>query len=55
MLFLSHNNNNKTNTYFIKTLNMRAVEIAQQLRALIVFSEVLSSIPSNHMVAYNHL
>ena len=32
-----------------------AGEMAQQLRALIAFSEVLSSIPSDHMVAPNHL
>jgi hypothetical protein len=30
-------------------------EMAQQLRALIALPEVLSSIPSNHMVAHNHL
>jgi hypothetical protein len=30
-------------------------EMAQQLRALTVLPEVLSSIPSNHMVAHNHL
>jgi hypothetical protein len=29
--------------------------MALWLRALIVFPEVLSSIPSNHMVAHNHL
>ena len=29
--------------------------MAQQLRALTAFPEVLSSIPSNHMVAQNHL
>jgi hypothetical protein len=34
---------------------MWAREMAQQLRALAVLSEVLSSIPSNHMVAHNHL
>jgi hypothetical protein len=34
---------------------MRPVEMAQQLRALTVLPEVLSSIPSNHMVAHNHL
>jgi hypothetical protein len=33
----------------------RAGEMAQQLRALTVLPEVLNSIPSNHMVAYNHL
>jgi hypothetical protein len=32
-----------------------AREMAQQLRALTAFPEVLSSIPSNHMVAHNHL
>jgi hypothetical protein len=32
-----------------------AGEIAQQLRALTAFPEVLSSIPSNHMVVHNHL
>jgi hypothetical protein len=30
-------------------------EMAQRLRALTVLSEILSSIPSNHMVAHNHL
>jgi hypothetical protein len=30
-------------------------EMAQQLRTLTALSEVLSSIPSNHMVAHNHL
>jgi hypothetical protein len=29
--------------------------MAQWLRALTALSEVLSSIPSNHMVAHNHL
>ena len=32
----------------------RAGEMAQQLRAPTALPEVLSSIPSNHMVAYNH-
>jgi hypothetical protein len=32
-----------------------AGEMAQQLRALTVLPEVLSSIPSNHMVTHNHL
>ena len=32
-----------------------AGEKAQQLRALSALPEVLSSIPSNHMVAPNHL
>jgi hypothetical protein len=30
-------------------------EMAQWLRALTALLEVLSSIPSNHMLAYNHL
>jgi hypothetical protein len=33
----------------------RAEEMAQQLRALTVLPKVLSSNPSNHMVAHNHL
>jgi hypothetical protein len=32
-----------------------AGEMAQQLRALTALPEFLSSVPSNHMVAYNHL
>jgi hypothetical protein len=32
----------------------RTGEMAQQLRALIALPEVLSSSPSNHMVAHNH-
>jgi hypothetical protein len=34
---------------------IRLREMAQQLRALTALSEVLSSIPSNHMVTHNHL
>jgi hypothetical protein len=33
----------------------RTGEVAQRLKALAVLPEVLSSIPSNHMVAHNHL
>ena len=33
----------------------RAGELAQRLRAPTALPEVLSSIPSNHMVAHNHL
>jgi hypothetical protein len=33
----------------------RAGEMAQQLRALTALPEDLSSNPSNHMVAHNHL
>jgi hypothetical protein len=32
-----------------------AGEMAQRLRALTALAEVLSSNPSNHMVAHNHL
>jgi hypothetical protein len=34
---------------------MGAGEMAQPLKALAAFPEVLSSFPSNHMVADNHL
>jgi hypothetical protein len=34
---------------------MGAGEMAQRLRALTALLEVLRSIPSNHMVAHNHL
>jgi hypothetical protein len=36
-------------------LSFRAGEMAQQLRALTAILKVLSSNPSNHMVAHNHL
>ena len=35
-------------------MNFGVEEMAQWLRALTALSEVLSSIPSNHMVAHNH-
>ena len=35
--------------------HMGAGEMAQRLRALAALPEVLSSIPSNHIVAHNHL
>jgi hypothetical protein len=35
--------------------DLRAREMAQWLRALTALPEILSSIPSNHMVAHNHL
>jgi hypothetical protein len=34
---------------------LRAGEMAQRLRALAALPDVLSSIPSNQMVAHNHL
>jgi hypothetical protein len=39
----------------IKILQFGAGEMAQWLRALTALPEVLGSIPSNHMVAHNHL
>jgi hypothetical protein len=39
----------------LKMGNRGAGEMAQLLRALTVLPEVLSSNPSNHMVAHNHL
>jgi hypothetical protein len=41
---------------FIFSIDLsRAGEMAQRLRTLTALPEALSSIPSNHMVAYNHL
>jgi hypothetical protein len=37
-----------------KNQNSGAGEMAQKLRALTALPKVLSSIPSNHMVAHNH-
>jgi hypothetical protein len=41
-------------TPFLRKL-LGAGEMAQRLRALTALPKVLSSIPSNHMVAHNHL
>jgi hypothetical protein len=38
-----------------KNLNSGTGQMAQWLRALTALPEVLSSIPSNHIVAHNHL
>jgi len=38
-----------------RNLSTGARKMAQWLRALTALPEVLSSIPSNHMVAHNHL
>jgi hypothetical protein len=49
-------NKTKQNKTKIKTKKQtQAGEIAQQLRALTALPKVLSSIPSNHTVAHNHL
>ena len=45
---------NKIN-FQLKVIKKGAGEMAQRLRALTALPEVLSSIPSNHMVAHNHL
>jgi hypothetical protein len=39
----------------IKKIKIRTGEMAQQLRTLAAFPEVLSSIPNSLMVAHNHL
>jgi hypothetical protein len=44
-----------TKLLHIKDKILGAGEMAQGLRARIVLAKVLSSIPSNHMVAHNHL
>jgi hypothetical protein len=49
------NNNNKNYLLDMERHKLRAGEMAQWLRALTALAEVLSSIPSNHMVAHNHL
>jgi hypothetical protein len=38
----------------MKDKHEQAEEMAQRVRALTVLSKVLSSNPSNHMVAHNH-
>jgi hypothetical protein len=40
---------------FFKNKKSGAGEMAQRLRALSALPKVLSSIPSNHIVAHNHL
>jgi len=44
-----------TSNYLIKKNPSGAGEMAQWLRAPTALPEVLSSVPSNHMVAHNHL
>jgi hypothetical protein len=41
--------------YNLKNQQNWAGEMAQWLRALMALPEVLSSIPSNHMVTHNHM
>jgi hypothetical protein len=40
---------------YLKNILSGAGEMTQRLRSLSVLPEVRSSIPSNHMVAHNHL
>jgi hypothetical protein len=40
---------------WFKNVSLGAGEMAQRLRVPIVLPKVLSSNPSNHMVAHNHL
>ncbi|EDL02223.1 mCG147026 [Mus musculus] len=42
------------NNWTVKNKSNGAGEMAQQLRTLTVLLKVLSSNPSNHMVAHNH-
>jgi hypothetical protein len=54
-----------TRTVFVFMINTNVIhswrkywgagDMAQRVRALTALPEVLSSIPSNHMVAHNHL
>jgi hypothetical protein len=39
----------------VQNVTKQAGEVAQRLRTLTALPEVLSSIPSNHMEAHNHL
>jgi hypothetical protein len=43
------------NYRYLRLQFVGAGEMAQQLRTLTTLPEVLSSIPSNHMVPHNHL
>jgi hypothetical protein len=45
----------KERTDFCKMSSDGAGKIAQRVRAPTALPEVLSSIPSNHMIAHNHL
>jgi hypothetical protein len=53
-LYLQQNYHQLQENYLVM-INNRAGEMAQWLRALTALPEVLSSIPSNHLVAHNHL
>jgi hypothetical protein len=46
---------NDQNILYACMMSTGAGEMAQRLRALTALPKVLSSNPSNHMVAHNHL
>jgi hypothetical protein len=50
---LKSNNNNKNNENLLNISGVGAGEMAQWVR-LTAFQKVMSSNPSNHMVAHNH-
>jgi hypothetical protein len=50
-----NNKNNQAKPKIMRKLSPGAGEMTQWLKALTALLEVLSSIPSNHMVAHNHL
>jgi hypothetical protein len=54
-LFSTQTSTSKKRTLIHLNSFTGAREMAQQLRALTALPKVLSSIPSNHMVAHNHL
>jgi hypothetical protein len=47
--------NHNQNIFYGPKKKNGAGKMVQRLRALTALPEVLSSIPSNHMVAHNHL
>jgi hypothetical protein len=54
-MLYTHASRQNTHTLKIKLINLGADEMDQQVRALTALPKVLSSNPSNHMVAHNHL
>jgi hypothetical protein len=55
MYFFSFLKLNRKKDIFKKKKKKRPGEIAQQLRSLAALPEVLGLIPTNHMMAHNHL
>jgi hypothetical protein len=52
---VKHNHKSGAQVTTIRSYSHQAGEMAQWLRALTALPEVLSSIPSIHMVAHSHL